>query len=209
VSDVVSRFREGIRSNGHPDALYLLDLLIAHASVASISDALQNLQLRADGVDGLYGLSPLERLMIWVYSDYSEFSVTLNSVLRAGLPYASDIARLAPLLASAIRKLPIYEGTVFRGLALPQQAQDDLIEHGRRRDVFPFFSFVSTSRTPERAFGGNVLLSILSRTGRSLQAYVADEAEQEILFLPQCQFMVLNWTFVGMRLSLLLEEVTE
>jgi hypothetical protein len=148
-------------------------------------------------IDALFGLDDLERLAIWIYSTPNDW----HHVINAGLwsrPVPAHVKVFASVLNRAIRKLPRVEGTVFRGLTLPDDRAEFLKKYILDRTV-TWPAFTSATRHRNKAFFGTVLFRITSKAGRSLQGYSADEIEEEVLFEAGTKFRVRD-RFVDERL---------
>ncbi len=144
------------------------------------------------GPDLFRGLTDDERGAIWIYTGWTGFAETLNLRLQQNVkfdtPLIPAIASFSQLLETALRKLPVFPGKVYRGIRLPREVLDTGV--WQPRETIRWAGFVSASRQQERAFAGDALLIIESRSGRSLQTYTQDEGEEEVLFLPGSTFVI-------------------
>ena len=163
------------------------------------------LKSEADKLDSLYGLDAAERAAIWLYTDYQEYAVNLNRLLRSERP-SLEAQKFSAVLQAAIQKLPVFRGMAYRGidvglLRFPREAYD-------LGNIVTWHAFTSTSRDKTMAYQGNIGFLIHSQNGRSLQGYAVNEIEQEILFGPEAQFKILRCNeFSDGKLTFELEEV--
>ena len=136
-----------------------------------------------------------EKAHIKAYSkvDY----MIINEYLRFGLSfvkkeYPKKIREKAtsriPYIKFALKKLPNYEGVVFRNVALEKEIIENILESGIYQDK----AFVSTSRTKNPRFAGNVRMTILSKTGKNIEQFTAAD-ESEVLFLPKTKFKLTDY----------------
>ena len=177
----------------------------AFVGAEALQLALSALKLGRHERDSIYGLDAAERVAVWLYTDYQEYAVNLNRLLRNERP-SPEAQNFSAVLQAAIQKLPAFKGMTYRG-----------IEVGRLRfpresyamgNVVTWHAFTSTSRDKTMAYQGNVGFLIHSLSGRSLQGYSAVEIEQEVLFGPGARFRVLRcYEFSDGKLTFELEEV--
>ncbi|GAM51263.1 hypothetical protein NSK11_contig00108-0001 [Nocardia seriolae] len=114
-----------------------------------------------------------------VYSD-------LNHRLRNELGLDPAQQQLATDMKSALEKLPIYDGTVWRGAHLTAEELARYVPGAKVSES----SFTSTSRDPRRTFVNNVEFVIHSETGRDISSISARPGEREVLFAPGTTFEV-------------------
>jgi NAD:arginine ADP-ribosyltransferase len=148
--------------------------------------------LLSKGPDGFRGLTDSERCAVWLYTGWNGLAQALNSDRHSETPSLQldlqAFQRFEAELTGALRKLPSFQGVVYRGIRLPGSIDPRALYNVgstivRRR-------FISAARTVERAFAGNVLFAIASISGRSLQGYAQDDGEEEILFMLDTAFVV-------------------
>jgi NAD:arginine ADP-ribosyltransferase len=126
-------------------------------------------------------------LAIWIYTTPNDWHRRINEALWLGRP-SSDILIFAEVLNGALRKLPVVARTVYRGWQ--SDSLDDFLRTFQAGRVLTWPGFVSTTRSPEKAYIGNVLFRIRSLTGRSLHGVGAEESEEEVLFQTGTRFMI-------------------
>lgn len=104
------------------------------------------------------------------------------------------VLRLAEQLDLALCDYRKFEGTVYRGVKLPQSVLEDYL----RASVIKMKAFTSTSERKDvacdfaRRFEGNTILIIHSKTGREIAHDSDTTAEEEVLFRADTDFKVLN-----------------
>jgi hypothetical protein len=142
-----------------------------------------------DGPDAA-GLSAADRLSIWVYtSHFSAWYVQINSELWSGAPSAA-VAGFTRILNNALKKLPNYQGLVFRGYE-SRNFTADLAKYTVGATI-TWPGFTSTTTDPNEAYDGNMLFTIYCRSGRILGDYADVPAEQEVTFVTDTKFRVLD-----------------
>ena len=138
------------------------------------------LALSPGWVDPIFGLSDLERFAIWIYTTPNDLHRTVNDTLWSGA-FNQEITTFSTFLDSALRKLPRFLGTVYRG-STTNLASREFLEKYRPGEIVMWPGFASTTRNRALAYVGNVLFRIESLSGRSLYGYSADDSEEEVLF---------------------------
>lgn len=97
---------------------------------------------------------------------------------------------LAHALLSALRKLPPFVGTVYRGVKerpVGAGAFEAFVrEHETRPEVY-HPGFVGASQTQAGALRGRVRLTIESKSGRDISSLSAKPEQGEVLFMPPLQ----------------------
>jgi uncharacterized protein YukE len=115
----------------------------------------------------------------------------LNHALRSDAVDASQHARIEAI-KTTLQKLPPYVGPVIRGTDLPPE----VIARYRPGEVITEDAFLSTTRDPGVArsptFAGNVEFRIVSNTGRDISPFSLFPGEQEVLFPPGTDFLVMS-----------------
>jgi hypothetical protein len=99
--------------------------------------------------------------------------------------------------------LPEFRGDVFRG------AQIDPELLGQYRNVGSTIvepAFISTSRSPSKAFSGNARFYILSKSGKAIDRWSA-HPDEEVLFPPGTVFKILEYMRDGVDVEIFLEEI--
>ncbi len=141
----------------------------------------------ADGRDG-NGLRAAQRLALWIYTNFtSNWYAEINRELWSGAPSLSVVA-FAQILNSAIRKLPAYVGTVYRGIE--SRDLDALLGTHHYGATVTWPGFTSSSLDRSEAYFGDVLFVIKSRNGRALGLYAHNHHEREVLFPSGARFHV-------------------
>ncbi len=125
-------------------------------------------------------------------ADYTGLgSEDLNFALRSDALDTSQLARIEAI-STALKKLPAYDGPVFRGTDLPSE----VLAHYQPGEVITEDAFLSTTTDPAVArspeFEGNVEFRILSSTGRDISSFSMISDEQEVLFRAGAKFYVLD-----------------
>ncbi|MDE1570390.1 ADP-ribosyltransferase domain-containing protein [Aquabacter sp. P-9] len=135
-----------------------------------------------------YGLTPYERLAVWVWSVSAYPVGEMNARLRKGVPITEAERGFCRLLTDALEKIPPIQQRVYRGV------RDDgglgpVPERFAQGTVHRLESFTSTSLDIQAAYAGNVLMLMSSLTGRPIMMYSDDPLEQKVLFLPGTPFV--------------------
>jgi hypothetical protein len=98
------------------------------------------------------------------------------------------------------------EARVYRGYTPPDWGQFvDYIDHVG--EPITWWGFLSSAKTPEKAFMGNVFFTIRSHHGRELGDYADKPAEDEVTFPAETQFLVVALEPVEGMLLVELEEL--
>lgn len=112
----------------------------------------------------------------------------INTALRGDAPIDKDIEDRASALSSALAKLPNHRATVTRGVTLtPAQ-----ISRYTPGSIITERAFTSSSSNPAKAFGGNAIFTIYSKSGKDVHALSAFPYEAEVLFDRGTRFYVDN-----------------
>jgi hypothetical protein len=166
---------------------YQLLVLEQLLGVREFKRTYSRLALSAGAKDPLFGLNDLERLAIWIYTTPNDLHQKVNRGLwQRSVP--PEIKGFATILNKALRKLPRVEGPVYRGMLA--KTDEAVLSRYRRNAVIRWRGFTSTTRDRHKAYVGNLLFRIYSRSGRSIQGYTADELEEEVLFESGTEFYV-------------------
>lgn len=141
---------------------------------------------QAVAIDGP-NLPLLHRVAILIYTSSAGWYAEINRQLREQ-DVTPAVAEFAQLLTAAVETLIPFEGTVYRGIAVPDL--DSFLLDYEPGLVVTWRSFTSTTRDPERAFFGNVLFIIEAKNARLLGHYSATPELEEALFSPGARFRV-------------------
>lgn len=160
----------------------------------------QRLKLDPETPEPVLGLTDLQQLAIYLYTTPLDYYLRLNSSLRDWTPapgpeLPSEILVFAIGLENALRRLPIFEGVVFRGIRHPRSIAERVQQY-QIGQAQTWNAFTSCSREPDRAYAGNTAFRIQSRNGRSLAYFTADD-DTEVVFSPFTRFQVLNVLIVS------------
>jgi hypothetical protein len=189
-----------------------LDAAIMERDLATIlPDWIDAIRQTAGAAPALIGEA--ERLALAAYTVPKGY-LALNRALRGEIADGLDRAafgRWETALRAALAGLPKAEGTVWRGI----DATPDLLNRFsalRPGAVVEFRAFTSTAASEASALGGEVLLELRGRSGRSIAPFSFMPKETEVLFRPGTQFRVVD-SRSGERngyeaLIMVLEEVT-
>lgn len=120
----------------------------------------------------------------------------MNKALRSGdvgkdEKLKTQIDAVIKALKKDSDKLPVFQGTVYRGACLPESIVETLVPGA----FFSDKAFFSTSRNKAKAsqFKSNdqaVLFEITSGTGRQVAKFSKHKEEDEVLFLPNTRFEI-------------------
>ena len=137
------------------------------------------------------GKSPtieLTEMEQWAVNEYvSSGSYKLNAPLRAGIPLTEEQRELMQYLDSALEKMPVYQGIVYRSINI-SDLQSFWEEHAVGEEV-TYYAYTSSST---EVYDGSmtIQMTIESKTARDLRRY--NPGEQEILFPRGCEFKIFN-----------------
>ncbi|MEO5970701.1 MAG: ADP-ribosyltransferase [Bdellovibrionia bacterium] len=157
-------------------------------------------------------LTPEERAALSSYTSYGFFS--LNSNLRKNIN-SEEVKVFKNLLLSAMSKLPVYEGVVFRGCHLPEKL---LREHEVGSTItYPAFTSTSFKYNLQVFRGCSHQFLIKAKTGAMVCKYSRNQGESEVLFRPNTKFKILekerlpqfDTVLYGDAYQIHMEEVTE
>lgn len=119
-----------------------------------------------------------------VYSYTSNDFVAINPAIRKKTDNLKLLNALIETLDSALLKLPIFQGTVFRGVSLKPEIAKGL-EVG---SIFKDDAYLSTSTS--MPYGGSYQFVIQSQTGREVFHLSPNPDEKEVLFPRRTQFKI-------------------
>ena len=178
------------------------------------------------GQDGKWGseggpkeLTKKQKKCINYYTD--DGYQNINGYLAKGkdslnrLKTENEIKGSIKCLKNAILDLPNYEGKVYRGDTIKIKNLDDF-KNNLDNNYLEFKSFLSTTKDSNQAqiFGSltrkneyPVIYSITSKTGKFIADYSKHKTEDEVLFMPNTRFNVLDWTDFNGRLVVDLIEI--
>ena len=156
-----------------------------------------------------FGLTEMETMAVHAYTSDRQIRTTtvfqlINSCLRFPDRHSLEMPIVQPLatvLITALEKLPVYAGIVFRRATLP----DDVLNEAAR-SRFSDRGFLSCSADPA-VFSGRDLLIIRSTNGRLIEALSAHPSEREVVFLPENKFAVERLDKGGSGAILVMHEV--
>ncbi len=126
----------------------------------------------------------------WALNEYiSSGSYKINAPLREGIELTQEQQELVRNLDSALEKMPVYTGTVYRSISSSaMDTQAFWLEHSEGEYItYPDYTSSSTEIYDETM---DIQMEIESKTARDIRAY--NEQEQEILFPRQSKFMVVR-----------------
>jgi hypothetical protein len=137
--------------------------------------------------EGHSGLTPEEKAALSSYTSYGYFS--LNSNLRKNIN-SEEVKVFKSLLLSAMSKLPVYQGVVFRGCHLSEEL---LRDHEVGSTVtYPAFTSTSSKFDLQAFRGCSHQFLIKAKTGAMVCKYSRKQGESEVLFRPNTKFKILE-----------------
>ena len=126
----------------------------------------------------------------WALNEYiSSGSYKINAPLRAGIELTQEQQELVRNLDSALEKMPVYTGTVYRSISSSaMDAQEFWANHtvGTSVVYLPYTS--SSTEIYDETM--EIQMEIESKTAKDLRAY--NKQEQEVLFPRKSKFMVVR-----------------
>jgi hypothetical protein len=154
----------------------------------------------ADAIQGEYsdaGIKKFKKLAndppywedIMAVNNYtsSEYA-PINAHLRRGEDIGTDQALTIKRTDEALKAMPKFNGTVYRGTKLSQE----MLDRYKVGETITEKAYVSTSRSKDQAFPGNARFVIQSRSGADVSASSNYEKEQEVLIPRNSKFKVLR-----------------
>ena len=139
-------------------------------------------------------------------SDYTDVGfININQYLGTGKVFKNQRLRQVKAgikcLKNALSDLPNYEGKTYRGDTIKIKNLDDF-KNNLDNNYLEFKSFLSTTTDSDQAqiFGSltrkneyPVIYNITSKKGKFISDYSDFEEEEEVLFMPNTRFNVLDW----------------
>ena len=131
-----------------------------------------------------------------------------KSTLNYGeVPPSTAVSSFARILNNALQKLPRHVGAVYRGYE-SRRLSADFAKYPLGA-VVEWPGFTSSTTDEDMAYDGNMLFTILSRTGRILGSYSDIPHELEVMFRTGTKFRVLRAEQVGSDVVIEMEELEE
>jgi hypothetical protein len=128
----------------------------------------------------------------------------INKHLREGSKIDPDLKIAIKRADVALKAMPKFEGTVYRGADLSQ----DLIDRYKVGETIAERAYVSTSRSKKQAFEGNVRFVIQSKNGVDVSDLSEFKKEQEVLIPRDSKFKVLDKQIKGAETIIFMEEAS-
>lgn len=147
-------------------------------------------------------LTPEQQSAIRDYSDRGYERINRQLRERA---VTDRTRREIDILSSVLKNLPDFRGDVFRGTTIGELAL--LRKYQRVGETITERAFTSASRSPLKAFSGNVRFYIASKHGKEIDSWSAYPEEEEVLFQRGTQFKVLEYVRDGNDIEIFLEEL--
>lgn len=120
-----------------------------------------------------------------------------------------NLSKVCMILTQALSKLPNHIGTVYRHDNF--DGYEDFLEKHIKGEIIEYSSYLSSSKYDDRFPEGKVLLVILSKTGKDLNwisySKFYPENEEEVLFMPDTKFLVIERFEKSGRIFITLLEV--
>ncbi|MFN8347728.1 MAG: ADP-ribosyltransferase [Spirosomataceae bacterium] len=156
-------------------------------------------------------LNVYEIALIYHYTDSGYETVNETLIQNKGI-ITTDYERL---LNAALKKLPSYQGVVFRGAVLSKKQKQRYTDALNTNSSVPEPFYLSTSKSEliaNQFSQGNTLYMIFSKTGKSIEKFakfglLSGQNEKEVLFLPNTPFDVVDITYTDSKTLLILEEI--
>jgi hypothetical protein len=148
-----------------------------------------------------------EALAVYAYSTELLWHQQINDELWSGNP-SPEVAAFTAVLNGVLAKLPphtLNRGVVYRGYNT--ENIDEFLTKYALGSKIHFPAFTSASFREELAFGGNILFTIRTLTGKAIWYLAAKFDEYEVLIPAGTTFNVLNVERRANRAVIALEEV--
>ena len=119
----------------------------------------------------------------------SSGSYKINAPLRTGMQLTEEQQAMVAALDSALEKMPVYKGTVYRSL---DSSMMDLVEFWKKHEagknvIYPAYTSASISIYDETM---DIQMVIQAQTGRDIRSW--NPGEQEILFSRNTEFRIIR-----------------
>jgi len=127
----------------------------------------------------------------WALNEYiSSGSYKINAPLRNGDPLTKEQRAMADALDSALKKMPVYEGTVYRSICSDMIV--DIDEFWEMHMVGTEMTYPAYTSSGTKIFDESmdIQMAIYSKTGRDIRKY--NPGEYEILFPRNTKFRVVK-----------------
>ncbi|MGE0175275.1 MAG: ADP-ribosyltransferase domain-containing protein [Oligoflexales bacterium] len=126
-------------------------------------------------------------ISIYTGGDFRSF----NSVLRGGdEDMLQNWFAVFATLSSGLRKLPAYQGTVYRGGSSSERVNDNYIDAFNRNEPIQEKAFTSSSYEATASFQKETGFVIQSNSGVKIDMLSRHPEEKEVLFAPGTWFKV-------------------
>lgn len=144
-----------------------------------------------------------EKATIYHYSrnlgamnDYSNYTLNKNLINKNTDEIADSFIRI---LGSGLKKMPVYQGQVYRAAYLTEQQIDLMKVAMDNNEPYNFGYFMSSSKSFKEAIKffneDKYMLIIQSKRGRNIQRISAKPYEKEVLFEVQSNFKIVKLTY--------------
>ena len=152
-------------------------------------------------------LSENEKRAINTY--ISSESYIINDKLRNNIPMDKDEIEICKHLDSALKKCPVYTGTLQRSLSFSNsQAMDAFLEPYIGYGSIKYKEYISTTKGKTYNPEGQVQIFIQNtKKGRDISLY--NSGEQEVLYERESEFTIINMVEKNDKVYILLEELNE
>lgn len=127
----------------------------------------------------------LQSLQAYTASDYRK----INRAMISG-KLTPEIEKEVDSINSALDKMPKFKGELYRGMSMPPNIDNLLIEWGKGKEI-TMDSFTSTSKKESVAKGfGDFQIKLKSKNGADISSLSEFEDESEVLFKTGSKFKV-------------------
>jgi len=153
-------------------------------------------------------VTDLDRATLRDYTAPNGTAESINRALwreRAAAP--APVQQAADALTTALAKLPVYEGEVYRGVRRTDAQMQAAAARYLPGNIVTEDAFISGSADRGQAFPGELRFEIVSKAGRRVASFSTVPEEQEIVFAAGTQFKVLSARWTGNTLHVKLEEL--
>ncbi|GAB7048089.1 ADP-ribosyltransferase domain-containing protein [Catenuloplanes indicus] len=170
----------------------MMDFLSATAPIAAVSSGLAKRSLVfGESTTDAHGLSPDEVAALYLYTCESAFYREINATLRH-----PDRSRITPylgylrLLFSAMSRLPVRTGPLWRGVALDMRAQYPVGRTVTWWGVSSCTSELGVARSFLGGRGRRTLFEVQPRRAVGIRRFSAFTGEEEFILAPGTQLTV-------------------
>ncbi|MCK9154646.1 MAG: ADP-ribosyltransferase domain-containing protein [Paludibacteraceae bacterium] len=155
-------------------------------------------------------MSNKERNAIYEYTgvDYQKINKYLRGETTEDSVFSPELKGKSSLLVHALRKLPAFKGTVYRGTELDDPSILTIMTM-KPGDLIYMKSFTSSSISKDKAkgFSADVLFEIETTTGRDVSHISEYPTEEEVILSPDTRYEITEISYQDQMINVKLKEL--